>query len=99
METYMRRWLSLLAAALIAGCATALPARSADAAGDTPPLVAGRRSLVEGHVNIWRAEEAGDGQWDRAQINDVVTSGTGLATSGGRTQVRFGPPRLRADDS
>src|SRR4030095_1321074 len=99
METYMRRWLSLLAAALIAGCATALPARSADAAGDTPPLVAGRVSLVDGDVNIWCAGEDGDGQWDRAQINDVVTSGTGLATIGGRTEVRFGPHALRLDNS
>ena len=45
---------------------------------DSPPLIAGRVSLAEGDAQIWRAEEDSDGEWDVAQINDVVTVGTGL---------------------
>ncbi len=75
--------------ALLAVCATA---SAQPQSSDSPPLIAGRVSVAEGDVQIWRAEEDADGQWDLAQINDVVTVGTGLYTgSNGRTQFRVGP--------
>ncbi|HVG04383.1 MAG TPA: DUF6600 domain-containing protein, partial [Burkholderiaceae bacterium] len=88
----MQRFLMLFAAVLIAGCATA----SAQPSGDSPPLIAGRVSLAEGDVQVWRAEEDADGEWDVAQINDVVTVGTGLYTgSNGRAEFRVGPNTYR----
>jgi hypothetical protein len=71
---------------------TALPARAADGA---PPQIAGRLAVVDGDVRIWRAEEAGGGQWDAAQVNDVVTAGTALVVGDGRAEVRVGPHALR----
>ena len=59
-------------------------------------MIAGRVSLAEGDAQIWRAEEDSDGEWDLAQINDVVTVGTGLYTgSNGRTEFRVGPNTYR----
>ena len=59
-------------------------------------MIAGRVSLAEGDAQIWRAEEDSDGEWDVAQINDVVTVGTGLYTgSNGRTEFRVGPNTYR----
>jgi len=95
----MRHWIGLIVGLLIGGCAaTAMPvsAGAATAAqADGPPMIAGRVAAIEGEVSIWRAEEDGGGQWDAAQLNDVVTVGTGLATSNGRTEVRVGPHALR----
>jgi hypothetical protein len=92
----MRRWLGPVVSVLIVGCAAALLAAPANAASsDSPPLIAGRLAAVEGDVNIWRTEEDGGGEWDRALLNDVVTAGTGLATGDGRTEVRIGPHALR----
>jgi hypothetical protein len=62
---------------------------------DAPPLIAGRLAAADGGVLIWRAEESGAGQWDRAQLNDVVTVGTALAVEDGRAEVRVGPHALR----
>ena len=98
----MQRWLGFLTALLIGGSAITLHSASADAAdstADAPPLIAGRVSYIEGDVSIWRVEEDGDGRWDRAQINDVVTAGTGVATGGGRAEVRVGPHAFRLDAS
>ena len=89
----MQRFLMLFAVLLVAGCATA---SAQSQSGDSPPLIAGRVSIAEGDVQIWRAEEDADGAWDLAQINDVVTVGTGLYTgSNGRTEFRVGPNSYR----
>ena len=89
----MQRLLKLFAALLIAGCATA---SAQSQSNDSPPLIAGRVSLAEGDFQIWRAEEDADGEWDLAQINDVVTVGTGLYTgSDGRAEFRVGPNTYR----
>ena len=96
----MRRWIGLITTLIIAGGSATLSAQPANpAAADTPPLMAGRVAAVEGEVSIWRAEEAGGGQWDRAQINDIVTAGTGLATDNGRVEVRFGPHVVRLGEA
>lgn len=94
----LRRWLGQLFTLLIVGCSTTLPAAQAGTAAysdDSPPLIAGRVAAIDGEVRIWRTEEDGDGAWDRAQLNDVVTVGTGLAADNGRTEVRVGPHALR----
>ena len=89
----MQRLLKLFAALLIAGCATA---SAQSQSNDSPPLIAGRVSLAEGDFQIWRTEEDADGEWDLAQINDVVTVGTGLYTgSDGRAEFRVGPNTYR----
>ena len=81
--------LLMLFVALLAGCATAIAQPQSN---DSPPLIAGRISFAEGDVQIWRAEEDSDGEWDPAQLNDVVTVGTGLYTgSNGRAEFRIGP--------
>ena len=88
----MQRFL-MLVAALLAACATAIAQPQSN---DSPPMIAGRVSLAEGDAQIWRAEEDADGEWDPAQINDVVTVGTGLYTgSNGRTEFRVGPNTYR----
>ncbi len=94
----MRRWISLLAALLIGGCAATASPTSANATvavADAPPLIAGRLSAVDGDVRIWRAEEDGRGAWDRAELNDVVTIGVGIATDNGRAEVHVGPHAFR----
>ncbi len=89
----MQRFLMLFAALLIAGLRTA---SAQSQSSDSPPLIAGRVSIAEGDVQIWRAEEDADGDWDLAQINDVVTVGTGLYTgSNGRAEFRVGPNSYR----
>jgi hypothetical protein len=99
----MGLWIRIVATAFISACAAFAPVAPALAqgavGGDAPPLIAGRVAVVEGDVLIWRAEEAGGGQWDRAQINDIVTVGTGLATDNGRAEVRVGPNVLRLGQS
>jgi hypothetical protein len=93
----MQRWLGLITAALVAGCTT-LPAAPAAASVEvSPPLIAGRVAVIEGEVRIWRTEEDGAGRWDAAELNDVVTAGTGLATESGRTEIRVGPHAFRLD--
>src|SRR4030095_4644881 len=102
LERIMGRWLRMLAIAFTAFMALApvAPVFAQDTNGaDAPPLRAGRVAAVEGDVSIWRAEEAGGGQWDSAQINDIVTAGTGLATENGRVEVRFGPHVVRLGES
>jgi hypothetical protein len=95
----LRRWLGLLVTLLTVGCSSTLPAAQSVAtpsyADDSPPLIAGRVAAIDGEVRIWRAEEDGDGGWDRAQLNDVVTVGTGLAADNGRTEIRVGPHAFR----
>jgi hypothetical protein len=93
----MRHWIGLSAALLIGGCAATILPTSAGAAvtADAPPLIAGRLSAVDGNVSIWRAEDNGNGGWDRAELNDVITVGTGLATDNGRAEVRVGPHAFR----
>lgn len=91
----MQRWFALIAAFLIAGCTTV---GNADAQGtsDSPPLIAGRVAVAEGDAQIWRVEEDGDGLWDDAVVNDVVTAGAGLYTGAdGRNEVRVGPHTFR----
>lgn len=91
----MNRLLTLLVAVLIAGCATATAAAQSQS-NESPPLIAGRIAVAEGDVQIWRAEEDADGNWDLAQVNDVVTIGTGLYTgANGRTEFRVGPNTFR----
>ena len=93
----MQRFLMLFAALLVAGCATA---SAQSQSTDSPPLIAGRVSLAEGDFQIWRTEEDADGDWDTAQINDVVTVGTGLYTgSNGRAEFRVGPNTYRLSAS
>ncbi len=93
----MQRFLMLFAALLIAGFGTA---SAQSQSGDSPPLIAGRVSIAEGDVQIWRAEEDADGAWDLAQINDVVTVGTGLYTgSNGRAEFRVGPNSYRLSEA
>ena len=92
----MQRWVAPILAILIAGCTIANPT-SALAADDSPPQIAGRVSLAEGDAQIWRVEEDNDGEWDEAQVNDVVSPGTGLYTGNGRTEVRVGPNTFRFD--
>lgn len=92
----MRRWISLMTALLLGGCAaTVNPTIASASAADAPPLIAGRLSAADGDVRIWRTEEDGRGSWDRAELNDVVTSGVGLATDNGRAEVRVGPHAFR----
>ncbi|MGH6609582.1 MAG: DUF6600 domain-containing protein [Burkholderiaceae bacterium] len=91
----MQRLFTLFAVALTAcGAALAQPQTS-----DSPPMIAGRLSLADGDAQIWRVEEdadGADGQWDQAQVNDVVTVATGLYTGpNGRTELRVGPNTLR----
>lgn len=99
----MIRVLARSAAAVLAGCVFAAGVSMVNATpspfaqvGDEVPLIAGRVAAIEGRVDIWRAEEDGEGQWDDAQINDVVTVGTALATgSGARAEIRVGPHAFR----
>jgi hypothetical protein len=93
----MQRWLSLIAAFLIAGCTAVSPAGAQGApAADAPPLIAGRVALAEGDAQIWRVEEDTAGQWDGAEVNDVVSVGTGLYVGAdGRSEVRVGPHTFR----
>ena len=89
----MQRFLMLLGALFVAGCAAAVAQPQSN---DSPPLIAGRVSFAEGDAQIWRAEEDADGEWDLAQVNDVVTVGTGLYTgANGRTEFRVGPNTYR----
>lgn len=92
----MRRWIFLLSALLIGGCAaTVNPTIASASVADAPPLIAGRLSAADGDVRIWRTEEDGRGAWDRAELNDVVTGGVGIATDNGRAEVRVGPHAFR----
>lgn len=93
----MQRWLGLITAALVAGCTTLPSAPAAASVEASPPLIAGRVAVIEGDVRIWRTEEDGEGRWDAAEINDVVTVGTGIATGRGRTEIRVGPHAIRLD--
>ena len=93
----MQRWLTLIAAFLIAGCATVAPAGAQGTSpADAPPLIAGRVALAEGDAQIWRVEEDNAGQWDGAEVNDVVSVGTGLYVGAdGRNEIRVGPHTFR----
>nr|MBA2548969.1 hypothetical protein [Burkholderiaceae bacterium] len=89
----MQRLLKLIAIVFVAACATASAQTQSN---DSPPLIAGRLAAAEGDVQIWRTEEDGDGEWDVAQVNDVVTIGTGIYTgNNGRTEFRVGPNTFR----
>lgn len=92
----MRRYVLLLAF-LIAGCMAVTPAPAQTTyAEDSPPMIAGRIAVADGDVQIWRTEEESDGQWDAAQINDVVSVGTGVHLGrGARTEIRIGPHAFR----
>lgn len=94
-----RRGVGLLCAVLLAGCGatlTSAPSGAQSTAADpATPMMAGRVSALDGDVRIWRVEEDGGGQWDSAQINDVVTSGTGLSVNDGRVEMRVGPHAFR----
>jgi hypothetical protein len=95
MEIQMRRYALLLAFLIGCTAVTAAPAQTTYA-DDSPPMTAGRIAVADGDVQIWRAEEESDGQWDAAQINDVVSIGTGLHLGrGARTEVRVGPHAFR----
>ncbi|MEP6609514.1 MAG: DUF6600 domain-containing protein [Burkholderiaceae bacterium] len=89
----MQRLLMMITALLVTACAMGT---AQSQSRDSPPLIAGRVSVAEGDVQIWRTEEEAGGQWDLAQVNDVVTVGTGLYTGGnGRTEFRVGPNTFR----
>lgn len=93
---------SRLSAWLLAGCACFVApvyaAYDQPDAEDEPPAIAARLSVADGDVQIWRSDEDGNGAWDEAQINDVVTVSTGLYTGDeARTEVRWGPHALRLD--
>ena len=93
-----RPGLGLLFAILLAVCAATLasaPSGAQSLADEAPPMIAGRVSALEGDVRIWRAEEDGGGQWDVAQLNDVVTAGTGITVNEGRVEIRVGPHAFR----
>ncbi|MGB2817089.1 MAG: DUF6600 domain-containing protein, partial [Burkholderiaceae bacterium] len=92
----MQRWLTLIAAFLVAGYTAVAPAQAQGSASDAPPLIAGRVAIAEGDAQIWRVEEDSAGQWDGAQVNDVVSVGTGLYTGAdGRNEIRVGPHTFR----
>lgn len=98
----MSRWIALIASFLVAGCGAAGPTSAfAATQDDAPPLIAGRVVLAEGDAQIWRVEENNAGQWDGADLNDVVSVGTGLYTGAdGRYELRVGPHTFRlATDS
>jgi hypothetical protein len=91
----MRRY-ALLLAFLIAGCTAVGPASAQSYSDESPPMIAGRLAVADGDVQIWRMEEESDGAWDVAQINDVVSVGTGLHLgSNSRTEIRVGPNAFR----
>jgi hypothetical protein len=92
----MQRWLAVIVAFVLAGCAAATPADAQSPASE-PPLIAGRVAVADGDAQIWRAEEdSAAGQWDDAIVNDVVSAGAGLHTgSDGRNEVRVGPHTFR----
>ena len=88
----MQRWLAVIAAFVVAGCAAVTPADAQSPAGE-PPLIAGRVVVADGDAQIWRAEEESSaGQWDDAVVNDVVSAGTGLYT-GATAAARFASAR------
>jgi hypothetical protein len=94
----MQRWLAVIVAFVLAGCAAATPAGAQQGqAADEPPLIAGRVAVADGDAQIWRTEDENSaGQWDNAIVNDVVSAGTGLYTgSDGRNEVRVGPNTFR----
>lgn len=93
----MQRWLAVIVAFVLAGCAAVTPADAQSPAADEPPLIAGRVAVADGDAQIWRTEEdSASGQWDNAVVNDVVSAGTGLYTgSDGRNEVRVGPNTFR----
>jgi hypothetical protein len=96
LENAMQRWFAVITAVLVAGLA-ASPASAQTAGADSaPPLIAGRIALAEGDAQIWRVEEDQRGEWDIAQINDVVSIATGLHTGAdGRIELRVGPHTFR----
>ncbi len=95
----MRRSLGLTFALLFGGwVTTAASTPPPSPSRDEVPMIAGRISAAEGDVQIWRTEEDGQGEWDAAQLNDVVTVSTALATGArSRVEVRVGPHALRLD--
>ena len=91
----MHRWFAFVLALVFAGCTSVSPT-PAFAADDSPPLIAGRVSFLEGDSRIWRVEEDAAGQWDATAVNDVVSPGTGLYTGNdGRNEIRVGPHTFR----
>jgi hypothetical protein len=95
-DMLMRRHLLLLTF-LIAGFTAVSPAPAQSSyPDDSSPMIAGRLAVADGDVQIWRMEEESDGAWDAAQINDVVSVGTGLYLgNNARTEVRVGPNAFR----
>ena len=106
----MRHVAWLAASVLLAGCVvapraphaqTSYPAGGNARAAEARevPAIAGRLSVAQGDVRIWRTDEDGDSDWDDADVNDVVTTRTQLRTGNdARAEVRFGPHALRLDE-
>lgn len=94
----MFRFASRLLALVFAGYAVSSPAYAAYDQDDAkePPLIAGRLTVADGNVQIWRTDEDNDSYWDEAQVNDVVTVNAGLFTGpDSRAEVRWGPHAVR----
>jgi hypothetical protein len=91
------RHYALVLAFLTAGFAAVSPAPAQSSyPDDSPPMIAGRLAVADGDVQIWRMEEEADGAWDAAQVNDVVSVGTGIHLgNNSRTEIRVGPNAFR----
>jgi hypothetical protein len=110
LETLMRHVAWLAASALLTGCVVApraphaqphYPPGTSQRAPEVRevPTIAGRLSVAQGDVRIWRTDEDGSTDWDDADVNDVVTTHSQLRTGNdGRAEVRFGPHALRLDE-
>ena len=104
----MRHVAWLAASVLLTGCVVApsspraqthYPSGGSQSEVREAPSIAGRLSVAQGDVRIWRTDEDGDSDWDDAEVNDVVTSRTQLRTGNdARAEVRFGPHALRLDE-
>ena len=94
MSTITQRLFALLLVCI----AWSAPARAAYDQPDAapPPATAARLAIADGNVQVWRVDENNAGAWDEAQVNDVVSTSTGVFVGpGGRAEVRWGPHALR----
>jgi hypothetical protein len=92
----MNRYALLLIFAIAGSMAVSPAPAQSSYPDDSPPMIAGRLAVADGDVQIWRMEEESDGAWDAAQVNDVVSVGSGLHLgANSRTEIRVGPNAFR----
>lgn len=90
-------WLGVLAATLVAGCASSVAAPDSYPATEVvdPPARVGSISALRGPVD---ASNEADGSWEPAKLNWPVTSGSALFTPpGSQAEVRIGSTSVRLD--